>query len=94
MDTVQIVLEGAILIVIIFGGLLFKNYLPSYMNTKGENLATKEDIQSITKLTEEVQDEFRRGFDEFTKEREFKYEYYYTQFRELYARLYAIIAQS
>lgn len=94
MDTVQIIFDIAILLVIFLGGLWLKHFLPSYMNKKGENLATKEDIQVITKLTEEVQDEFKRGFEEFTKEKAFKYEYYYTQFRELYAMLYAVIAQS
>jgi hypothetical protein len=33
-------------------GLLLKSYLPSYMKKKGENLATKEDIQVITDLIE------------------------------------------
>lgn len=94
MDALHFVLEILILLVIIIGGLLFRHFLPSYIGKKGENLATREDIQSITGLTEEIQDEFRRKFDEFTKEKVFKYEYYYTQFRELYARLYAIIAQS
>lgn len=39
-------------------GLFIKNYLPSYMDEKGKNLATKEDIQEITRKTEEVQKEF------------------------------------
>jgi hypothetical protein len=44
-------------------GLLFlyftiKNYLPSYFNEKGKNLATKEDISQITTLVESVKYNF------------------------------------
>jgi hypothetical protein len=90
-DIVQIILE---VLVLFLGGLWIKNFFPAYMGKKGENLATKEDIQTITRLTENVQDEFKRSFEEFSKDKEFKYKYYYDQFRELYTKLYSIIAQS
>lgn len=48
-------------------GLFVKNYLPSYMDEKGKNLATKEDIEEITRKTEEVQQEFCEGFEFFFK---------------------------
>ncbi|MDW0116949.1 hypothetical protein QTL97_08385 [Sporosarcina thermotolerans] len=46
------------ILVTLVGGLLLKNYLPNYMNEKGKNHATKEDIADITRRTEEVKSEF------------------------------------
>lgn len=40
--------------VVVVGGLILKSYLPSYMNEKGKNLATKEDISFITNEVERV----------------------------------------
>ena len=39
---------------VLTGIVLFRKYLFSYVNEKGKNLATKEDIAEITRLTEEV----------------------------------------
>lgn len=75
-------------------GLFIKNYLPSYMEEKGKNLATKEDIQEITRKTEEVQKEFREDFELFSSDVQFKYDFYYKQYSELYCKLYSIIIQS
>ena len=75
-------------------GLFLKNYLPSYMQKKGENLATKEDIQEITQKTEEVQAEFKEKFELFSSDIRFKYDFYYKQYSELYSKLYAIVMQS
>lgn len=94
MDKLGIILNLTNLLVVICGGLFLKNYLPSYFEKKGENLATKEDVQEITRLTESVQNEFRQEFEDYSKDRSFKYHYYYDQFRELYTKLYCIIAQS
>ena len=44
-----------------------------YMDEKGKNLATKEDIEEITRKTEEVQQEFREGFELFSNDVKFKY---------------------
>lgn len=74
--------------------LFIKKFLPSYMDEKGKNLATKEDITEITRKTEEVQDEFRKKFEEYSSDLKFKYDYYYKQYAELYSTLYAIICQS
>ena len=60
-------------------GLFVKDYFPSYMKKKAENLATKEDIAEITRRTEDVK---------------FKYDFYFKQYSELYCNLYAIIVQS
>lgn len=91
MDTAILILEILILFLI---GLFAKNYLPSYMNKKGENLATKEDVEEITRKTEEVQKEFREKFEEFSSDMEFKYDFFYRQYSELYCKLYAIVIQS
>lgn len=75
-------------------GLYIKHYFPSYFDEKGKNLATKEDIAEITRKTEEVQKEFREGFELFTSDIRFKYDFYYKQYSELYSKLYGIIIQS
>lgn len=81
-------------IVVFLLGLFLKQYFPSYMEKKGENLATKEDIAEITKKTEEVQKEFKEGFEYFTSDLQFKYDFYYKEYSELYCKLYAIVIQS
>lgn len=83
-----------ILVFIFLLGLFLKHYLPSYMEEKGKNLATKEDVAEITRKTEEVQAEFREGFEMFSSDVHFKYDFYYKQYSELYCNLYAIVAQS
>lgn len=75
-------------------GLFIKIYFPSYMKEKGKNLATKEDIQEITRKTEEVQKEFKEDFKLFSSDLQFKYDFYFKQYSELYSELYAIIIQS
>ena len=49
-------LINALLLIIL--GFVIKNYLPSYFHEKGKNLATKEDISDITKIVEQVKNEF------------------------------------
>lgn len=46
------------------GMALVKNYLPSYMNEKGKNLATKQDIGAITKAVEDVKHEYAGKLEE------------------------------
>ncbi len=94
MEIVRIILDS-ILILGIIGFVLFMKFsFPSYMKEKGKNLATKEDIQEITRMTESVQKELREGFEEFSSDLNFKYEFYYKRYSELYCKLYAIIIQS
>lgn len=89
------IVSWVFLSIITFGvGLFVKNFLPSYMDEKGKNLATKEDIQEITKKTEEVQQEFKESFEMFSNDVQFKYDFYYKQYSELYSKLYSIIIQS
>lgn len=91
MEWIQIIINAVLAILL---GLFIKNYLPSYMDEKGKNLATKEDIQEITRKTEEVQKEFKEGFEYFSSDLRFKYDFYHKQYSELYSKLYAIVIQS
>ena len=68
--------------------------VPSYMRKKGENLATKQDISDITRMTEEVQNDFRKQFELYSSDIRFKYNFYFKRYSELYCKLYAVIIQS
>ena len=94
MEIVNLILNIAVIVLIFLVWLFTKNYLPSYMDKKGENLATKEDIEEITRKTEEVQREFKEEFEAFSSDMKFKYDFFYKQYSELYCKLYAIIIQS
>lgn len=58
------------------------------------NLATKEDIEEITRKTEDVQRAFRERFELFSSDVHFKYDFFYEQYSKLYCNLYAIVMQS
>jgi hypothetical protein len=77
-------MDWLIILVIVLGffslGLFVKNFFPSYMDEKGKNLATKEDIEEITRKTEEVQQEFKEKIELFSSDVRFKYDYYYKQY--------------
>ena len=53
---------GTTVVVAFFGVLIwfFRSYLGSYLAKKAENLATKQDIQDLTRLQEEVKAEFEQ----------------------------------
>lgn len=72
MDWAILIFEILLAVAVFLIGLFVKNYLPSYMDEKGKNLATKEDIEEITRKTEEVQKEFREGFELFSNDVKFK----------------------
>lgn len=91
MEWIYIIVNAIMFILLV---LFIKHLFPSYMREKGKNLATKEDIQEITRKTEEVQKEFKEDFELFTSDVKFKYDFYYEQYAKLYSKLYAIIAQS
>lgn len=78
MEWVQVVIGILEIVAIIILGLFLKNYFPSYMDEKGKNLATKEDIAEITRKTEVVQQEFRENFERFSSDIRFKYDFYYS----------------
>lgn len=91
MEWIYIIVNAIMFILL---GLFINHLFPSYIREKGKNLATKEDIQEITRKTEEVQKEFKEDFELFTSDVKFKYDFYYEQYAKLYSKLYAIIAQS
>lgn len=91
MDWIWLILNVVLFFLI---GLFLKKYLPSYMDEKGKNLATKEDVAEITRKTEEVQKEFKETFEQFSLDLHFKYDFHYKQYSMLYCKLYAIIIQS
>jgi len=52
-------------VILIIGGLLLHSYLPKYFQQKGENLATKEDIEEITEKVEAVKVEYARQLERY-----------------------------
>ena len=48
LEMLTVLLDILIIAIIFIGGLFTKHYLPTYMDKKGENLATKEDVEEIT----------------------------------------------
>jgi len=89
-----IIIYVLIPVVTFLGGLFIKNFFPSYMDEKGKNLATKEDIQEITRKTEEVKKEFEEKMQVFSSDVKFKYDFRYKQYSGLYSKLYAVVIQS
>ena len=87
MEWVQIILNALFVFLL---GLFIKNYFPEYMKEKGKNLATKEDIEEITRKTELVQKEFKESFELFSSDVQFKYDFYFKQYANLYSNLYCI----
>lgn len=77
-----------------FIGLFVKDFFPSYMKKKGDNLATKEDVAEITQKTEDVKQQFQKDFATFSNTLKFRNEYASEQYVNLYAKLYVIIIQS
>ena len=91
---VILVVESFVFIATVIVIVLVKHFLPSYIEQKGKNYATKEDVQEITKLTESIQQEFRKEIERFKLDLDYKYEFYYKQYEGLYCYLYSIIVQS
>lgn len=75
-------------------GLFIKSYLPSYMQEKGKNLATKEDVAAITIKTEEVKVLFQKEMQEYSNDLTFTNDYAFNRYSILYARIYGIVVQS
>lgn len=58
MDYLSLALSIANLSLICFGLLFLRNYIPSYLNEKGKNLATKEDIGLLTDRVERIKAQY------------------------------------
>ncbi|UAK18101.1 hypothetical protein [Sporolactobacillus terrae] len=74
--------------------LLLRHYFPSYVDQKGKNLATKEDIKEITKKTEEVKILFQKEMAEFSTDLTFMNNYAFKRYSLLYTKIYGIVIQS
>ncbi len=55
-----LLLQILVLIIILVGGLILRNFLPKYFEEKARNLATREDIEEITRRIETVKSEVSR----------------------------------
>ena len=82
------------LVAIVILGFFVKDYLPAYAGKKGENLATKEDIEEITRITEEVTSRFQRESEVFLNNLTFSNDYAFNRYSILYAKIYGIVIQS
>jgi hypothetical protein len=58
MFAISVITDLLTWIVLIVGGLLLRNYLSTYFQEKGKNLATKEDIGVITDEVERVRSQY------------------------------------
>ena len=94
MQLASLIINILSVVILFIIGWFIKDFFPSYMGKKGENLATKEDIAEITKRTEEVQKDFKERFELFSSDVKFKYDFFYKQYSVLYCKLYSIIVQS
>jgi len=83
----NVIADSVIFLII---GFILKWFIPPYMKKKAENLATREDIQRVKRLTEEVKSEFKKTDKLFSVNVKF----YDNQLNKLYSHLYACIAQS
>ena len=54
MEYISLILNVLTFILICMAGWLITKYFPSYFSEKGKNLATKEDIEEITRIVEDV----------------------------------------
>lgn len=64
-----------ILNIITLALLCYSIFFKKYFEKKGENLATKEDVAEITKITEESKIEFIKQIEDYKKELNLKYEF-------------------
>ena len=63
--SVQLLLQLLILVGLAVLIIVLKKALPSYLSEKGKNLATKQDIEEITRKVESVKAEISQGFEVF-----------------------------
>lgn len=70
METIIIILNALFVFSIWITFYFLRGYLPSYLNKKGENLATKEDVSKITEKIEEVKLDFSSKSHILIKKRE------------------------
>ena len=74
MDIIILILQIIFLIGLFFAAWLLKSYFPKYLEEKGKNLATKEDIEEITRKIEGVKAEIEENKLIFQKKYQLKHE--------------------
>jgi len=74
MEIVILILQAIFLIITAVGMFWGKSYLAKYLEEKGKNLATKQDIEEVTHKIESVKAEIARGQAIQTKKYELKYQ--------------------
>src|SRR3989338_5764791 len=72
--SVQLLLQLLILVGLAVLIIVLKKALPSYLSEKGKNLATKEDIEKITRKVESVKTDLSRASAIEEQKRKLKYE--------------------
>ena len=60
---INFIIELTVIAVGLFLFFTFKNFLPSYFTEKAKNLATKEDIETITEKVEKIKSEFLKDIE-------------------------------
>lgn len=86
--------QSVLLVIIIFLGKKTINSYDAFINEKAKNLATKQDVEEITRKVESVQTEYKQRFERFYTDLQFKYKIYEQQYDELYSKLYQIVCSS
>lgn len=66
--------ENILRILIFIAGILITNLVSSFLKSKGENFATKQDITKITEQVENVKTEYRKKIDDYKQELNVKME--------------------
>lgn len=74
MTALEFLLQQAIFFGILFLGLLIRHWFSGYLSEKGKNLATKEDLEDITRKVESVKADLARGNAVEEQKRKLKYE--------------------
>lgn len=67
-DMIIVVVNVGCCAIFLLKHLGIKKLIEGYMNEKGKNLATKQDIETITRITEEVKQEFNNKMMKLTEE--------------------------
>ncbi len=90
MDIVNFIMNFLAILAALVVGLFGNGFLKSYVSKKGKNLATKEDVQEITKKIEEVKAEYAKTLVEY----EVRFSRYYEEHTKIIAELYRRLARA
>jgi len=74
MDTIILILQIVFILGLALASWFLKSYFPKYLEEKGKNLATKEDIEEITRKVESVKAEIEESKLIFQKKYQLKHE--------------------